>query len=145
MKTYIYNAKSKEPLAALNFGIGDIISLKSYGGIYPSYTQAYEVFGKTRPDGRCIEHNVFRVIGFIMHSSYDSRLLAAVGNDEQFFIVDINNIKPYCSWSNSIYNGKCDVIYVNNVDDLTETDRISNEDLKSEFDKIISASNGQQL
>ena len=111
MKTDIYSAYGKKPLLkTVNYGVGDIVKVNSYGEVYPSYRDAYKVFGfdmdkKDQFDGNPKKEriNMYRVVGFLLHEygnclgSYKSEedyILTAISNDNEDLIISAGGVEP---------------------------------------------------
>ena len=133
MKTDIYSAYGKKPLLkTVNYGVGDIVKVNSYGEVYPSYRKAYDIFGfdmdkKDQFDRNLKKQriNMYRVVGFLLHEhanrfgSYKSEegyILTAISNDNEDLIISVDGVEPINCY-NTKNADKVDRVVISKVTD----------------------------
>ena len=129
MKTDIYSAYGKKPLLkTVNYGVGDIVKVNSYGEVYPSYRDAYDIFGfdMDKKDQFDMNHkkqriNMYRVVGFLLHEhanckSEEDYILTAIANEFEELIISDYGIEPINCY-NTKNTEKVDRVVISKVTD----------------------------
>lgn len=133
MRTDIYSAYGNKPLLkTVDYGVGDIVKVISYGEVYPSYRDAYAVFDfdiekKERfrysdiIEGKRI--NMYRVVGFLLHEHSGmvgardkDYTLVAITNGEEDLIIGTDGVEPIISYNRENVD-KVDRVVVSKVTD----------------------------
>ena len=99
--TYRFSNGAEETLP---FRTGDLVQIKSSGGIYPSYISAFVHFtGSTAIPYYCKDKNnfalpttrLFKVMGIAEHNTWNQLVCYLIDNEKRGVIIEGASVKPF--------------------------------------------------